>query len=209
MSSLRIEDLGGIQGDILLNGFPKKAQIFSFFTIRAAQAFCQNIQAVANSKIATGKDVKDLREQISKLPKGQIIDVAKTNIAFTNGGLTKVCCANKRKLDATDEAQLSNVQSTLQKGLSGLQDSAPSFVGGMQNEFERQQLGDPVFNGWNLNQNGGGPIDGVLLVAGINMKTVEAELQNVLKQLNVGGEVVVELFREVGTERASQPGHEQ
>ncbi|KAF3032958.1 hypothetical protein E8E12_000254 [Didymella heteroderae] len=177
MSSLKIEDLGGIQGDILLNGFPKKAQIFSFFTIRAAQAFCQNIQAVANSKIATGKDIKELREQISKLPKGQIID-------------------------------LGNVQSTLQKGLNGLQNSAPSFVGGMQNEFERQQLGDPVFNGWNLNQNGGGPIDGVLLVAGINMNTVEAELQSVLKQLNIGGEVVVELFREVGTERASQPGHE-
>ena len=104
---------------------------------------------------------------------------------------------------------MSNVQSTLQKGLTNLQDSAPSFVGGMQNENERQQLGDPVFNGWNLNQNGGGPIDGVLLVAGISMKTVEAELQSVLKQLNVGGEVVVELFREVGTERASQPGHEQ
>jgi hypothetical protein len=79
----------------------------------------------------------------------------------------------------------------------------------MQNENERQQLGDPVFNGWNLNQNGGGSIDGVLLVAGINMKTVETELQSVLKQLNVGGEVVVELFREVGVERASQPGHEQ
>lgn len=79
----------------------------------------------------------------------------------------------------------------------------------MQNESERQQLGDPVFNGWNLNQNGGGSIDSVLLVAGINMKTVENELQNVLKQLNVGGEVVVELFREVGVERASQPGHEQ
>lgn len=91
MSSLTIADLGAIQGDILLNGFPKKAQIFSFFTIRAAQVFCQNIQGVANSKIATGKDIKDLREQISKLPKGQIIDVAKTNIAFTNGGLTKVC----------------------------------------------------------------------------------------------------------------------
>jgi Dyp-type peroxidase family len=69
-------------------------------------------------------------------------------------------------------------------------------------------LGDPVFNGWNLNQNGGGPLDGVLIVAGINMKTVEAELKSVLGQLNVGGEVVVELFREVGFERASQPGHE-
>ena len=90
MNPLKVEDLSGIQGDILLNGFPKKAEIFCFFTIRAAQAFCQNIQAVANSKIATGKDVKDLREQISKLPRGQIIDVAKTNIAFTSGGLSKV-----------------------------------------------------------------------------------------------------------------------
>lgn len=104
MSSLKIEDLGAIQGDILLNGFPKKAQIFSFFTIRAAQAFCQNIQVVANSKIATGKDIKDLREQISKLAKGDIIDVAKTNIAFTNGGLTKVCGAVCIESDATNKA---------------------------------------------------------------------------------------------------------
>ncbi len=90
-----------------------------------------------------------------------------------------------------------------------MKESAPSFVGGMQNENERQALGDPVFSNWNLNQNGGGTIDGVLLVAGINMKTVESELKDVLAQLNTGGEVVVELFREVGVERASQPGHEQ
>ncbi|KAJ8113136.1 dyp-type peroxidase [Boeremia exigua] len=192
MNPLNIEDLAGIQGDILLNGFPKKAEIFCFFTIRAAQPFCQNIQAVASSKIATGKDVKDLREQISKLPENAIIDVAKTNIAFTSGGLTK----------------LSNVQSTLQRGINGLKSSAPSFVGGMQNESERQALGDPVFTDWNRNQNGGGSIDGVLLVAGPNIKTVESELKIVLAQLNVGGEVVVELFREVGAERKSKPGHE-
>lgn len=30
MSSLKIEDLSGIQGDILLNGFPKKVEIFCF-----------------------------------------------------------------------------------------------------------------------------------------------------------------------------------
>lgn len=90
-----------------------------------------------------------------------------------------------------------------------MKDFAPSFVGGMQNENERQALGDPVFKNWNLNQNGGGPIDGVLIVAGINMKTVEIEVKNVLGQLNGGSEVVVELFREVGVERASQPGHEQ
>jgi|SRR5690242_13324582 len=89
MNPLNIEDLSKIQGDILLNGFPKKAEIFCFFTIRAAQAFCQNIQAVANSRIATGKDIKDLREQINNA-KGTKIDVAKTNIAFTSGGLTKV-----------------------------------------------------------------------------------------------------------------------
>ncbi|KAF2631510.1 Dyp-type peroxidase [Macroventuria anomochaeta] len=192
MNPLKIEDLSGIQGDILLNGFPKKAEVFSFFTIRATQQFCQTIQTVASSKIATGKDIKDLREQISKLPKGQIIDVAKTNIAFTSGGLTK----------------LSNSQRSLQRGLNGLQNSAPSFVVGMQNETEREALGDPVFSNWNLNQNGGGSIDGVLIVAGIKMETVQAELKNVYSQLNKGGEAVIELFKEIGVERASQPGHE-
>lgn len=93
MNPLNFEELEKIQGDILLNGFPKKAEIFCFFTIRAPQAFCQNIQAVANSKIATGKDIKNLREQI-KLANGRVIDVAKTNIAFTSGGLTKVSLYN-------------------------------------------------------------------------------------------------------------------
>ncbi|KAF3010918.1 hypothetical protein E8E13_010014 [Curvularia kusanoi] len=190
MAALTVNDLSNIQGDILINGFPKKAEIFCFFTIRAAQAFCQNIQTVANSKIATGKDIKDLRQQISN--SNGIIDVAKTNIAFTSGGLTK----------------LGNILPSLQSSLNGLSSSAPSFVGGMQNNSERQALGDPVFNGWNLGLNGGGPLDGVLIVAGANMNTVQAELNDVLRQLNVGGEVVVELFREVGTERASQPGHE-
>ena len=87
MNPLTIDDLGSIQGDILINGFPKKAEIFCFFTIRAAQAFCQNIQKV---NIATGKDIKDLRRDISQLADGKIIDVAKTNIAFTSTGLTKV-----------------------------------------------------------------------------------------------------------------------
>ena len=104
---------------------------------------------------------------------------------------------------------MSNSQSSLQRDLNKLKDAAPSFSGGMQDAKERNELGDPVFSGWNLNQNGGGSIDGVLLVAGPNVNTVEAELKTVLKQLNVGGEVVVELFREVGKEREKQPGHEQ
>lgn len=106
MDTLKVADLNGIQGDILINGFPKKAEIFCFFTIRAPQAFCQNIQAVANSKIATGKDIKDLREQISN-SNGTIIDVAKTNIAFTSGGLTKVGLWDQAKSDCklTDTAK--------------------------------------------------------------------------------------------------------
>ena len=106
MDTLKVADLNGIQEDILINGFPKKAEIFCFFTIRAPQAFCQNIQAVANSKIATGKDIKDLREQISN-SNGTIIDVAKTNIAFTSGGLTKVGLWDQAKSDCklTDTAK--------------------------------------------------------------------------------------------------------
>ena len=91
-------DLGSIQGDILLNGFPKKAEIFLFFTIRSTQLFCQNIQNVANSKIATGQEIRDLRAGIAadknkaKEMKTDPVprDIAKTNIAFTSKGLTKV-----------------------------------------------------------------------------------------------------------------------
>jgi uncharacterized protein YoaH (UPF0181 family) len=89
MEPLRVDDLGGIQGDILLNGFPKKAEIFCFFTIRASQKFCETIQKVASSNIASGKDIKALRDDINK-DKRRVIDVAKTNIAFTSKGLAKV-----------------------------------------------------------------------------------------------------------------------
>jgi deferrochelatase/peroxidase EfeB len=192
MNPLTIDDLGSIQGDILINGFPKKAEIFCFFTIRAAQAFCQNIQKV---NIATGKDIKDLRRDISQLTDGKIIDVAKTNIAFTSTGLTK----------------LGNFQSTLGNGLKDLKESAPSFFGGMQAPDERRALGDPEFREWNAkvgSQNGVGSLDGVLIVAGIQLDTVKAELEKVKSQLNAGGEVIVELGREVGEERHAQPGHE-
>ncbi|KAJ4317317.1 hypothetical protein N0V94_005002 [Neodidymelliopsis sp. IMI 364377] len=191
MEPLRVEDLGGIQGDILLNGFPKKAEIFCFFTIRASQKFCETIQKVASSNIASGKDIKALRDDINK-DKSKVIDVAKTNIAFTSKGLSK----------------LGNVQTSFQSGLAGLKGSAPSFFGGMQSDSERQALGDPVFSNWNLDKNGGGSLDGVLIVAGAVMSTVEAELKNVLRLLNAGDEVVVELGREVGKERETEKGHE-
>ena len=82
----------------------------------------------------------------------------------------------------------------------------------MQSPNERQTLGDPEFKEWNAkvgNQNGVGSLDGVLIVAGIELDTVKAELERVKSQLNVGGEVIVELGREVGEERHAQPGHEQ
>lgn len=101
--SFSVEDLGSIQGDILINGFPKKAEIFLFFTIRSTQLFCQNIQNVANSKIATGREIKDLRAGIAadkdKAEKTKTDpvprDIAKTNIAFTFKGLTKVSAFRK------------------------------------------------------------------------------------------------------------------
>ena len=69
-----------------------------FFTIRSTQLFCQNIQNVANLKIATGQEIKDLRAGIAadkdaakrKNTNPVLRDVAKTNIAFTFKGLTKV-----------------------------------------------------------------------------------------------------------------------
>ena len=89
-----------------------------------------------------------------------------------------------------------------------MKSAAPAFSAGMQDENERRALGDPVSN-WEMNKNGGGPLDGVLIVAGLKMATVENELKNVLSLLNSGGEVVVELGREVGFEREKEPGHEQ
>lgn len=107
---------------------------------------------------------------------------------------------------------MGNFQSTLGNGLKDLKASAPSFFGGMQAPNERQTLGDPEFREWNAkvgSQNGVGSLDGVLIVAGITLDTVKAELEKVKSQLNVGGEIIVELGREVGEERHAQPGHEQ
>lgn len=84
---ITLNDLGLVQGDILINGFPKKAEIFCFFTIRAAGTFSKNIK---NTNIATGKDVLALRKEISDLKGKEKKKTAMTNIAFTRSGLTKV-----------------------------------------------------------------------------------------------------------------------
>jgi hypothetical protein len=93
-AAITLNDLGLIQGDILINGFPKKAEIFCFFTIRAAGAFSKNIKS---TNIATGKDVLALRKEISGLPDKQLKKTAMTNIAFTRSGLTKVRIHNTLK----------------------------------------------------------------------------------------------------------------
>lgn len=77
-----------VQGDILRNGFPKKAELFFFFTIKDPQAFTENIK---NVKIATGEDIRQFRIDMKRPElQGGLLAGAFTNLAFTFRGLNKV-----------------------------------------------------------------------------------------------------------------------
>lgn len=100
MTDINPNILKDVQGDILRNGFPKKAEMFCFFTIRDPKAFCQNIKKI---KIWTGADVAKLRAEIeaaktkarTKNTKLELVPNAQTNIAFTFKGLQKVAAEDK------------------------------------------------------------------------------------------------------------------
>jgi hypothetical protein len=76
-------------------------------------------------------------------------------------------------------------------------------------QADQKVLGDPVFTS-DVFKPKKESLDGVLVVAGSDLNTVDNELTKVLSSLNANGaDVVEELGKEIGWERKSEPGREQ
>lgn len=88
-------DLSNVQGDILLDGLPKRNESFFLFTIDDVQAFCQSLPTLTG-KISDSRHTKEIREKIKEFKKnnpGKDADTTNTVgacIAFSRRGLDKV-----------------------------------------------------------------------------------------------------------------------
>lgn len=91
--------LANVQGDILLDGFPKRNESFFLFTINdnQVQAFCNALPKLAE-QLADSQRTAEIRAQIKKFKAdnpGKDADTIPTVgacIAFSRRGLDKVCC---------------------------------------------------------------------------------------------------------------------
>jgi hypothetical protein len=90
-------DLKNVQGDILLNGLPKRVESFFFFQIADGHIkdFCRSLKTLSN-EISHVDDTAQMRRDISnsKGPgkEGDLVEMAGANIAFSWKGLQKVQC---------------------------------------------------------------------------------------------------------------------
>ena len=88
-------DFNNIQGDILLDGLPKRVESFFFFQIVDGRVkdFCRSLKQVAN-EISHVDNTAQLRQVISdhKAARrdGSLVEMAGANIAFSWRGLQKV-----------------------------------------------------------------------------------------------------------------------
>lgn len=89
--------LANVQGDVLLDGLPKRNETFFFFAISddQVQAFCQALPGLVKYHISDGNHTKEIRAKIKEFKKnnpGKDADTVATVgacIAFTRTGLDK------------------------------------------------------------------------------------------------------------------------
>ena len=90
-------DLKNIQGDILLDGLPKRVESFFFFQITDGHVkdFCRSHKTLAND-ISHVDNTAQMRQDIgngkSTRKEGDLVELAGANIAFSWKGLQKVQC---------------------------------------------------------------------------------------------------------------------
>ena len=88
-------NLKNIQGDILLDGLPKRVESFFFFQIVDGKVkdFCRSLQHVAK-EISHVDNTAQMRQDISASKparkEGDLVEMAGANIAFSWKGLQKV-----------------------------------------------------------------------------------------------------------------------
>jgi hypothetical protein len=88
-------NLNNIQGDILLDGLPKRVELFFFFQIADGRVrdFCRSLKQVAKeiSHVDnTAQMRKDINDNKAERKEGDIVEMAGANIAFSWRGLQKV-----------------------------------------------------------------------------------------------------------------------
>lgn len=88
-------DLNNIQGDILLDGLPKRVESFFFFQVVDGHVkdFCRSLKQVAN-EIAhvehTAQTRQDINNGKAARKERDLVEMAGANIAFSWKGLQKV-----------------------------------------------------------------------------------------------------------------------
>jgi hypothetical protein len=88
-------DLKNVQGDILLDGLPKRVESFFFFQIADGHVkdFCRSLEELANdiSHVDnTAQMRQDIRDNKPTGKEGDLIPMAGANISFSWKGLQKV-----------------------------------------------------------------------------------------------------------------------
>ncbi|KAK3071137.1 hypothetical protein LTR53_009180 [Teratosphaeriaceae sp. CCFEE 6253] len=180
-------DLDNVQGDILLNGLAKKNEIFLFFTINDAKAFCQKLKAAADEKTHTLHGAF-ARDKIAGNSGNGIVPVVGANIAFSFKGLQKM---------ATVLASLP-LQTQDRAFEAGMKAAAVSLNDPLKNGSSELVCEAPYFAPQNLH--------GVILVAGSDDATCQQKLQKVM---SVFGSSMSEVTRVSGKVRPGEnKGHE-
>jgi hypothetical protein len=88
-------DLKNIQGDILLDGLPKRVESFFFFQIADGHVkeFCRSLKGLAND-ISHVDNTAQMRQDIgdnkAARKEGDLVEMAGANISFSWKGLQKV-----------------------------------------------------------------------------------------------------------------------
>jgi hypothetical protein len=99
-------DLNNIQGDILLDGLPKRVESFFFFQIVDGRAndFCRSLKQVAK-EIAHVGNTAQMRQGISDgktaRKEGDLVEMAGANISFSWKALQKVSKSVSPKISCT------------------------------------------------------------------------------------------------------------
>ncbi|KLO11577.1 Dyp-type peroxidase [Schizopora paradoxa] len=150
------EDLKDLQGEL---GFPKRAEDFVFFTIQDVAGFKQALKQL-QPLITSTADVQAARKQIDDHKKCNapgLLKIVGTNIAFSAKGLTKLGVTESLGDADFAAGQLADAQNL---GDTGTTDSSGNFVPDWLPQFKSA-------------------IDGILLIAGDSILTVEEQRNKV------------------------------
>ncbi|KAI7198629.1 hypothetical protein D0869_00372 [Hortaea werneckii] len=180
--------LDNVQGDILLNGLPKKAEIFLFFEITDPKTFCSKLKQVAD-EIAHTAHTSSSRDKIGKKNGAGIVDMAGANIAFSFRGLQKMASVLANLDLKTQDAAF---EAGMKKGAAALHD--PLKAGSTSEPVWEEAFGAPQH------------LHGVVFAAGSAQKNCQEKLEKIKSILGTSMKVVTTVSGKVRP--GEMKGHE-